>query len=385
MSTPYHPDLHHVIPGRHRHPDFFQHQTQPVEFDIIIFSHLRWDFVLQRPQHIASRLAHHMKILFVEEPIPYNKEEEGTARLRQVNEHITVMQPRVQEIKDIEQLLKFMVRQKTVPIGWFYSSDFSPLLRSLHFRKIVYDCMSDHEPRPDADEPAMLAEADIVFTDSKALFESRIRVHPNVHCFPSSVEHGHFRKALKNIAVPGDIAELKKPVVGYCGVIDGRLDMDLLDKVAEQSPETTFVLIGPLVNMPESKLPKRSNVHYLGMKPYHLLPGYLKGIDIAMIPFDIKGAHKLSGPTETLEYMAAGKPIISTPIWDVVRDYRNHINIVNNVDEFCAARDAIIKQLESQVYNHEKYNDILHTSSWEDTVKRMEKLIQALHVKERQV
>jgi glycosyltransferase involved in cell wall biosynthesis len=255
---------------------------------------------------------------------------------------------------------------------------------------VIYDCMDElslfkgADPQLIEQEKYLLSEADIVFTGGKSLYEAKKKVHSNVYCFPSSVEHAHFRKALNGIPVPEDVARLKGPIIGYYGVIDERIDLQLLDQVALACPDASFAMIGPLAKITSDELPQRKNIHYIGMRPYEQLPNYLKGFDIAMMPFAMNDSTKFISPTKTLEYMAAGKPIISTPVHDVVRDYKNHINIVHDADEFCNAKEAIMLQVESKSYNHEKYNDILHSTSWDDTVKSMEKLILNLHVKEGQ-
>jgi glycosyltransferase involved in cell wall biosynthesis len=365
---------------RHIQPELVQHQTGSFRYDLIVFSHLRWNFVFQRPQHIISRLAAQRKILFVEEPVAFAPREENTAILIPVNKNITVFQPRVREIGDIGPLLK-KYTGKNLSAAWFYSPAFCPVFDSVNFRSVIYDCMDELSLFKGADpmlieqERNLLSRARIVFTGGKSLYEAKSKVHPNVHCFPSSVEQSHFRKALNGIAVPEDIARLKHTVIGYYGVIDERIDLKLLDEVSLQMPGVSLVMIGPLAKIKPEELPRRPNIHYFGMRQYELLPNYLKAFDIAMMPFAMNDSTKFISPTKTLEYMAAGKPIISTPVFDVVRDYRNHVNIVSDPREFCDAHDSIMQQINSGSYNADKYNDILQSTSWDDTVKCMEKLL----------
>jgi glycosyltransferase involved in cell wall biosynthesis len=224
-------------------------------------------------------------------------------------------------------------------------------------------------------EKRLLSQSDIVFTGGKSLYESKKEVHHNVHCFPSSVDRAHFEQALNGVPVPEDIQLLDKPVIGYCGVVDERLNLELLEQVANMNPEASFVLVGPLAKISEADLPQCDNIHYLGMRPYQLLPNYMKGFDIAMMPFALNDATKYISPTKTLEYMAAGKPIISTPIYDVIRDYKNHISIVDTAEEFSAAIRDIMKTKKLKDPFRTRFNDILDATSWDKTVAGMESLL----------
>jgi glycosyltransferase involved in cell wall biosynthesis len=380
------PHLPH--PERHMQPNHIQRQSGPLDYDMVVFSHLRWEFVFQRPQHIITRLASARKVLFVEEPIAFSPGEENTANLLHVHENITVLQPRVNNIASIEKILKKQLIEKPQLTAWFYSPAFIPLLDKFRFKTIIYDCMDELSLFRGADpllidqEKHLLSKAHIVFTGGKSLYEAKQAVHRNVYCFPSSVEQAHFRKALNGIAVPKDILNLKGTVIGYYGVIDERIDALLLEQMASQNPGDSFVMIGPLAKISRKDLPRKENIHYLGMRSYEVLPNYLKGFDIAMMPFAMNDATKFISPTKTLEYMAAGKPIISTPVYDVVRDYSNHVNIIHDAHEFMEAKKGILEKIQAGTYNPDKYNDILHTTSWDDTVKCMEKLIANIPVPE---
>ena len=351
------------------------------QYDMIVFSHLRWEFVFQRPQHIITRLAKNRKILFVEEPVHYTEEEKDTARFIDVAENIKVMQPMVESIEDIAPVLRDHLHANLVSVAWFYSAAFSPLLDSLNFEKVVYDCMDEltlfkgASPELIRQEKILLAEADIVFTGGKSLYEAKRKVHDHVYCLPSSVEKEHFEQALNGIAVPNDIADLPKPVVGYYGVIDERINMELLSEVAVSNPDVSFVMIGPLAKISQDELAKSPNIYYLGMRTYESLPYYLKGIDIAMMPFAINDATRFISPTKTLEFMAARKPIISTPIRDVVRDYNEEISIVTNAKEFSDALNDICLQFKTGETREVNFDHILDRTSWDNTAARMEQLI----------
>jgi len=348
-------------------------------YDLIVFCHLRWDFVYQRPQHIISRLAKEYKVLFIEEPVAFSPGEENSANLIIIHEQLHILQPKVATIEDIAAIWKHFVSNHVIPIAWFYSPAFVPLMSYIDMTTVVYDCMDElslFKGAPQSlieQEKYLLANSDIVFTGGKSLYESKKEMHHNVHCFMSSVDQDHFAKALNGIALPDDISAIPTPIIGYFGVIDERLDLDLLKNTAMMNPDYSFVMIGPLAKINDEDLPKNDNIHYLGMKSYTELPGYLKAFDIAMMPFALNDATKYISPTKTLEYMAAGKPIISTRITDVVRDYSYDVEFVDTPEEFSQA----ITNWNGKTSTAKKadYSEILARTSWDVTADAMKQLI----------
>lgn len=348
-------------------------------YDMVVFCHLRWQFVYQRPQHIISRMAKTMKTLFIEEPLHYT-ENGNPGNLIVVDEMLHVLQPNVLDIESIAAILPHYIKNKTIPVGWFYSASFCPLLESLQFETIVYDCMDELSLFKGApahlinQEKYLMAHADVIFTGGKSLYESKKQLHSNVYCFPSSVDQHHFAQALDGISIPHDIAHLQAPIVGYYGVIDERIDLELLHETAKKLPNVSFVMIGPLAKIEEADLPKEQNIHYPGMKSYDELPHYLKAFDIAMMPFALNDATKYISPTKTLEYMAAGKPIISTKIIDVVRDYSICVSLIETADEFCEAIEFLFDKSDRQSMELEYYK-ILKKTSWDTTSDKMKSII----------
>ena len=346
-------------------------------YDMVVFCHLRWDFVYQRPQHIISRMAKDLKILLIEEP--WHRENEPERRLTKVSDNLHVLQPNVWHIEEIENVLAQYTGKK-VTTGWFYSASFVPLLSYFEFDTIVYDCMDElalFKGAPEKlieQEQYLMANADVVFTGGKSLYESKAQHHDDVHCFPSSVDEAHFAKAQNGIALPHDIVNIPGPIVGYFGVIDERINLELINDVALLRPEVSFVMIGPLAKISDHDLPRQNNIHYLGMKDYKELPGYLKAFAVAMMPFALNDATKYISPTKTLEYMAAGKPIISTAIKDVVRDYADSVAIIESAQEFAAAIDSLITNTPN-VELEAAYAQILKNTSWDATVDKMKVLI----------
>lgn len=351
-------------------------------YDMVVFCHLRWEFVFQRPQHLITRLAKNYKILFIEEPIDYKEGAENDHSLQKVSENLTVLKPHVADIKDISTVLQSIFPTLFIPIGWFYSPSFSTVLHDFIFETVIYDCMDELSLFKGApkeliiQEKVLLHHADLVFTGGKSLYEAKKSSNEDVYCFPSSVDQQHFEKAFQDVPVPDDINNISSPVVGYFGVIDERIDLDLLHQTAILLPDVSFVMIGPLAKIGEEDLPREKNIHYLGMKSYEQLPNYIKAFDVAMMPFALNDATKFISPTKTLEYMAAKKPIISTAITDVVRDYNECVAIIETSEEFAESIEDFLEDTEKEWAA--KYKDILQKTSWDATASKMNKLLKAI-------
>lgn len=345
-------------------------------YDMIVFCHLRWDFVYQRPQHLISRLSKNFKILVVEEPVGRAdyKELEGLA----VSESIHILQPTVDNMNELGAFLKKILKTQVFSFAWFYSAAFVDILNYLDFGVIVYDCMDElslfkgASPELLAQEKYLLSAADVVYTGGKSLYEAKKEKHHNVYCFPSSVDQNHFEQNDKNGELPQDIQSIPTPIVGYYGVIDERIDLDLLEMSALKMPAVSFVMIGPICKIGEEDLPKAKNIFYLGMKTYEELPKYLNAFDFAMMPFALNDSTKFISPTKTLEYMCAEKPIISTKIKDVVRDYSECINLIEDENDF---QQAI---LQPKINFEDLYSQILERTSWDITASKMYKIIKEI-------
>ncbi|HEX8575612.1 MAG TPA: glycosyltransferase [Flavobacterium sp.] len=348
-------------------------------YDMVVFCHLRWEFVYQRPQHIISRMAQNLKILFVEEPIGFSDENDYDDIIT-VTDNLHVLQPKVQSIEAISDIIFHYVKSKNIPIGWFYSPSFVSLLSDFNFETIIYDCMDELTMFKGApaellvQEKFLISNASIIFTGGKSLYESKKLHHKNVFCFPSSVDQDHFAKALNGIAIPEDIASIPGPIAGYFGVIDERINLELVNETAIANPTISFVMIGPLAKISEHDLPRQKNIYYLGMKSYDVLPAYIKAFDVAIMPFALNDATKFISPTKTLEYIAAGKPIISTAIKDVVRDYSHCVAIVENETDFTKALHNILDKPKNLLLGKE-YQEILQKTSWNATANQMKSII----------
>jgi glycosyltransferase involved in cell wall biosynthesis len=357
-------------------------------WDLIVFSHLRWEFVTQRPQHLMGRFAKNHKVLFIEEPIPFDKTNRGTTHIIRPENNVTVVQPRIENgnMQELSGVVKKEMQNEGIKdcIYWFYSGMFVDVLSYLDVCKgIIFDCMDELSafkgaPQELIDkEKLLISKADVVFTGGKSLYESKKRFHSDVFCFPSSVDRKHFEKALTgSVDVPQDLESIPHPIVGFYGVIDERMDLELMKQTAELMPDVHFVYIGPVVKIAENDLPKRDNIHYLGSKKYEELPSYLKGIDIAFMPFALNKSTEFISPTKTLEFMAALKPIISTAIKDVERDYSDIVPIIHNGQEAKNAIQQFIDETHEQRQKREtEETTIVDKTSWDKTQQEMETII----------
>jgi protoporphyrinogen oxidase/glycosyltransferase involved in cell wall biosynthesis len=356
---------------------------------IIVFSHLRWEFVYQRPQQILSRLAGHYHILFIEEPV--RGDGPGTLRRFSPAPNVTVCQPYTplasvgfhdEQIALLQPLLADLAPPGDDPIVWFYTPMALPLLQTLHARLVVYDCMDElsafsNPPRQLLQrETALLKTADLVFTGGPSLYEAKRGRHASVHCLPSSVDAAHFRQALTCGDSHPSQAGVAHPRLGYYGVIDERFDAGLLAALADADPAWQLVIVGPVVKIDPALLPQRPNIHYLGQQPYQALPGLLAGWDVCLLPFALNDATRYISPTKVLEYMAAELPIVSTPITDVAQPYGDVVAIAGTADGFVAAcRAALAQTPEQSEAMARRMREIVASTSWDATADRIRTLI----------
>jgi len=380
----------------------------PVEFEaepsapdpqpnsLICFSHLRWNFVFQRPQHLMSRFARDMNVIYWEEPIDIGPRETAYLKVREAEHfpNVRIVVPHLPEgMPDDarEAALKRLLDAHVASIRgglvtWYYTPMMLPFSRHLDADVVVYDAMDElskfrFAPAKLLDlEQELLDKADIVFTGGSSLFEAKKDRHDNVHCFASSVDRAHFAKARSRLFDPADQEDLPRPRLGFYGVIDERFDTELLAEVAKARPDWSFVMVGPVVKISEDDLPKRPNIHYLGAKTYDELPAYLSGWDVALMPFAMNESTQFISPTKTPEYLAGGKPVVSTPIRDVVRTYGDleGVKIASSADEFVAACEAAL-ELAANPYEWLSEADLmLSATSWDTVQARMAGLVAEL-------
>lgn len=363
--------------------------TDPLAaYDLVCMSHLRWDFVYQRPQHLMSRFAQKRRVFFVEEPIysagpTWLNVSRREDHLYVVNMHL----PPDLSLDAGEAMQRNLLDQLFVQQGieqhvaWYYTPMMLGITDQLTPTAIVYDCMDELSafalapPLLKEREQELLNRADLVFTGGQSLYEAKHDRHPRVFCFPSSVDVQHFAQARTITDDPADQALIARPRLGFFGVIDERMDLDLLTGLADARPAWQIVVLGPVVKIDPAVLPQRPNLHYLGSKHYKELPAYLAGWDVALLPFARNESTRFISPTKTPEYLAAGKPVVSTPIHDVVRPYGEQglVWIGETVDEWVAAIEAALD--DDANVRQERVDAFLAQTSWDRTWAEMNRLI----------
>ena len=359
---------------------------------IIVFSHLRWNFVFQRPQHLLSRLAAYYPVLFIEEPVQ-SEDPSATPFLQKsiVAPNVTVCVPHTpvgmpgfhdDQLPHLQELLRPLVAPLVDPIVWLYTPMALPLLPELHARLVIYDCMDELSGFRNAPkqllqrENAVLRQADLVFTGGPSLYRAKRDRNARVSCFPSSVDVDHFGQALERRQSHVAQQDVPHPRAGYYGVIDERFDCDLIAQLADARPALQIMLVGPVVKIDAAQLPQRPNIHYFGQQPYEALPNFLAGWDVCLLPFALNEATRFISPTKTLEYMAAQLPIVSTRIADVAEPYGDVVRIADDAAGFIAACDAALSEdAEIRARNNARMQEIVAATSWSRTVDQMRSLI----------
>jgi UDP-galactopyranose mutase len=354
--------------------------------DLICMSHLRWDHVYQRPQHLMVRAVQSRRVLFVEEPVISDDTEPGVA-LRVTPEGVTVLVPQLPRgtaasvaAPHHAELIRLCAEDLGITRYALWMS--TPLARELTTELepigVAYDCMDEW---PEAVTPSggispseaeLLQRADVVFVGGQSLFRARRPLHANLHCLPSAVDVAHFGAARNHTIDPPDLAPLGRPRAGYFGAIDERMDLALLEEVASLRPEIQFIMIGPVVALDPATLPNARNIHWLGRRAYQELPGYIGGWNLAILPFTESAATRYISPAMVPEFLAAGKPVVSTAIRDVVHPYgvEGLVRIARRARAFAEAMDdALVAPRASWLAATDRH---LSRMSWDLTWSRMD-------------
>ena len=364
--------------------------AQP-QLDLVCFSHLRWDFVYQRPQHLLTRCARDRRVFYVEEPIF------GTGSMRldvcERDGGVRVVVPHLPDGLRSEiataAVLKEMMRRLFTDNGireyvfWYYTPMALHFTRQFNPVAAVYDCMDElsafkgAHSRLQECEKELFQRVDLVFTGGQSLYEAKRNQHPAVYAFPSSIDVPHFCKARTAKTDPEDQASIPHPRLGFFGVIDERFDIELLNSLATQRPDWHFVMIGPVVKIHPDSLPKRPNIYYLGPKNYDVLPNYLAGWDIALLLFARNESTRFISPTKTPEYLAAGKPVISTSIRDVVWPYGelDLVRIADTAADFIQEAEQLLSKSHEKTDWLARVDDFLANMSWDKTWEQMSLLL----------
>ncbi|WP_164737405.1 family 1 glycosylhydrolase [Georgenia sp. SYP-B2076] len=369
--------------------------------DLVVISHLRWPWVWQRPQHLISRLARlrtagGARTYFVEEPLPTDvahavlrSEELGDVTrvwLEVPGSEEEMPSPNFDDPRatGYGDLLAGMVARRgrpASPDAWLYTPMALDLARHLEPGRVVYDVMDDLSSFLNAPkgltlrQQRLLATADVVFTGGRSLHRSvRARRQHDVHLFPSGVESSHFEaaRALRR-ARPGRVA-------GYVGVFDERIDLDLLATLAAHLPDWTIQIVGPIFKIEESAVPRAANIDYVGMTPYERLPEVMAGFDVALMPFALNEATRSISPTKTLEYLAAGLPVVSTRVADVVADYSSVVHLADDGVGFAAACRRVVEHDRGD--RDRRLRPILARQQWDTIAAGMARLLEATTVRD---
>ena len=393
---------------------------------LLVFSHLRWDFVYQRPQHLLSRLAKHYRVLFFEEPVrgnqtPFLQRLSPCANVEVLRPHTTVdavgfHDDQLPELKHLlaEYLSDFLIDDYVV---WFYTPMALPLLAELIPQGVIYDCMDElsafkNAPRQMIQrEKALLKRAQLVLTGGPSLYEAKRQLHKSVHCFPSAVDAEHFSPhrtstngsslsvssphvtmpVMSTLPTPENNrsrfkedaarlhASIAYPRLGFFGVIDERFDAELIAALADSAPNWQFVMVGPVVKIDPASLPQRANVHWLGKQSYEVLPHLVAEWDVCLLPFARNESTRFISPTKTLEYMAGEKPIVSTPIHDVVSLYGDCVSVAATCGEFVAAcARSLAETAEQRQLRLNRMRGHVSRCTWDRTAREIHREIQAM-------
>lgn len=364
--------------------------------DLLVFSHLRWNFVFQRPQHLMSRYAKQRRVFFIEEPV-FEDVSFPKIHTHQSEEEVFIITPYLphalaneKQNKVLEALIDELILARNIHdySVWYYTPMSLQFTRHLTPKHILFDIMDELSLFKNAPqllkqlEEELFQKADLVFTGGKSLFEAKRLRHKNIHAFPSSIDKVHFGKARGKMAEPADQEKIPHPRIGFFGVIDERTDLHLLAEISRLHPQFQFIMLGPVVKIDPTTLPICKNIHYLGQKNYRELPGYVSGWDAAMMPFALNESTRFISPTKTPEFLAAGLPVVSTAIEDVVAPYgdKDLVYIAGSPEEFANALTCALKDKKNIKWRI-KVDSFLADISWDITWKSMALLEQQIEKK----
>jgi UDP-galactopyranose mutase len=367
---------------------------------LLVISHLRWNFVFQRPQHLMTRLARRFRVLFVEEPV----RTDGPARIEvsQAAPGVELLVPHTpidgspgfheRQLPTLARLLQEHLCAEGIadPLLWLVTPQPLPLAQALKPGLLVYDAMDELSAFKGAPpglmqrEATLMKDADLVLTGGPSLYEARRERHANVHCLPSAVDPAHFAPArLIDASHEAQVARalhhgIARPLLGFYGVVDERLDVELVAALADARPQWQIVMVGPVAKIDAATLPQRPNLHWRGMQPYAVLPYLSAQWDVCLLPFALNEATRFISPTKTLEYMAADKPVVSTAVHDVQQLYGSVVRIGHDRDAFIAhCEAALAESARARAARVQAMRELVARSTWDDAAAKVMRLIDA--------
>ncbi len=366
-----------------------------LDYPIIVHCHLRWDGVWQRPQQFLSRLSQSHRILFVEGPTVVPEESSPRYELKDAEGYpnIKIMRtyfPASRFYKDgawvdserlrllDEALQNELSGEFECPVQWFYDPMAVFFAHKLKDRAVVYDCMDQLSqfkfapPELVHREQKLLEAADVVFTGGRKLWESKSQTNSNCHFYGCGVDIEHFSKARsEQTVIPNDVHFVHRPILGYFGVVDERIDYELITRLADANPDWSIVVIGPVAKVDPNALPCRVNIYWVGRREYATLPAYTKAFDVCLMPFALNEATEYINPTKALEYMATGKPIVSTAVPDVVSNFGQVVKVARSTEEFIKLCQEAVKSPDQTAI--QRGLKMASENSWESIVANLEK------------
>lgn len=353
--------------------------------DLLVFSHLSWDSVLQRPQHLLSRHAKYRRVYYIEDAV-IGITKEARLHIKIAHESVKILVPylpkglnEVATNDALKTLLDELIQEEEITnfTTLYYTSKALNYSRHLNPTVVLFDCI---DTQSHSNEEELMKKSHLVFTNSQSLYETKKLHHHNIHALPSSVDYDHFSQSRMSLIEPDDQMNIPHPRIGFYGVIDERFDLTLLKKMAELRPEFHFILIGPIEKIDPASIPVSPNIHYLGKKDYHALPLYLSSWDCAFIPYVINESTRFTSPTKTPEFLASGKPVVSTSIPDVIHPYADAkiIYIADHPEHFV---ECIERGINESTYDPEwleRVDHFLEGTSWDATFMQMAGLEQII-------
>jgi glycosyltransferase involved in cell wall biosynthesis len=379
-GTTVNPPLHQTTD--HQLPNAATSTRSNQRTELVVFSHLRWDFVWQRPQHLIARIAQQFDhTIFVEEPRPVDRDgsprwvvepgellDRAWLEVPSTKRHLGFDEPEL--AAHLDGLVAGLCSEAT-RTAWLYTPLALDVANAVGPSTIVYDVMDDLASFAHAAsgmrtmQDRLLQCADIVFTGGRSLQRGVHARRPDAHCFPSGVEREHYEPA---VAMRAAITR-PRPVAGYVGVIDERLDLGLIGGLAAALPDWDVHIVGPVVKIDPADLPIAPNLHYLGQRSYHELPDVMAGFDVALMPFALNEATRSISPTKSLEYLAAGLGVISTRVPDVVSDLGAVVELEDDAAGFAAACRRLLAG--DPVTRHRAARSLLKWNHWDAIAERM--------------
>ncbi len=328
---------------------------------VICISTSPWGFMFQRPQQLMTLFSEDFKIGYINPPVtskPALSYEEVIRKYTDIiNPNLIVLKPRIPKILNHSAASRYYVellKNFSLEFGfkdiilWICLPQFEYLCGQLDEKLVIYDCQDDYASfswTPDTTreyDQRLTEKADIVITVSGPMQKTKKKINPLSFLVPNGCDLQHFNSATKILGIPTDILNIRKPRVGFVGAVCEWIDFRLITELAEKEPDWSIVMVGPVRR--NIKPPHLPNTHYLGLKRYHILPNYIRQFDVCSIPFDQNSTiSKNSCPIKLFEYMASGKPVVSTNL-PAVNFAKRVIEIAADSEDFHCKVNRLLKE-----------------------------------------